>query len=103
MTEANPITLQMGGAWHDGGMFIGMHWIWWVIWICTIGVLLWALVRAMADRAETRRRAAHREAAEARLRDRFAGGEIDEEEYAHRMRILRDTEPKSWRSAEGVK
>ena len=86
---------QMNTPWHADGMFVGMHWIWWIIWICTIGVLLWALWRALADRADTHNRVARQEAAEEELRRRFAVGEIDEDEFVQRMRILSDTVQRS--------
>jgi uncharacterized membrane protein len=80
----------MSTSWHDSGLFMGMHWIWWFLWLVTIAVLLSALWRVFADRSETHRRAERHEAAEEALRKRFAAGEIDEEEFANRMRILRD-------------
>ena len=90
--NASPVAIaQMGYSWHNGGMFIGMHWIWWLLWILTIGLLVWGLLRMFADQRETRQRAARTEVAEEALRKRFAGGDIDEDEYARRMRILRET------------
>ncbi len=82
---------QMTTSWHDGGMFMGMHWIWWSLGLLTVGVLLWAFWRAFADRSETHRRAERRERAEEALRKRFDIGEIYEDEFARRMRILRET------------
>jgi len=82
--------LQMPYTWHRGGMFMGMHWIWWSLWVLTIGVLLWAFWRLFRERAETRNRIQRQEAAEEALRRRFATGEIDEEEFARRMRVLRE-------------
>jgi putative membrane protein len=79
------------GAWHDGGLFMGMHWVWWLIAIITFCSLAWALVRVSTDRAKTRRRVDAQEIAEEALRRRFASGEIDEEEFAHRLKILRET------------
>jgi putative membrane protein len=72
-------------------MFMGMHWIWWFLWVLTIALLLWAFWRAFADRTETRRRVERQEAAEGALRQRFARGEIDEDEFARRLRILSET------------
>jgi len=69
---------------------MGMHWIWWTLWLVTIGVLLTALWRVFAERSETHRRAVRQEAAEEALRKRFATGEIDEDEFAQRMRTLRE-------------
>lgn len=84
-------TAQMPMSWHDRGMFMGMHWIWWSFWLLTIAFLSWALWRAVADRSQTRRQTERQEAAEEALRKKYAVGEISEEEYARRMRILRDT------------
>ena len=74
--------------WHRQGMFFGMHWAWWFIWTATAVVLLWALWRIHADRVEAHRDAARRLSAEEVLRQRFANGEINEEEYVARLRLL---------------
>lgn len=86
----NGIIAQMQ-SWHDGGLFMGMHWLWWSVWILTIVALLWAFVRLFSERSETRRHAEAEETAVEVLRRRFADGEIDEEEYARRMKVLRET------------
>lgn len=26
----------MGTSWHAGGMFIGMHGVWWILWLLTL-------------------------------------------------------------------
>lgn len=78
-------------SWHNGGMFIGMHWLWWLFWIFTLVLLVWALTRAGADRSESHRQAMREEAAEETLRRRYAAGEIDEDEYERRMKVLRET------------
>lgn len=85
------ITLQQAvahGSWHRQGMFFGMHWIWWGIWIATAVVLLWGIWRMHSDRVEAHRDAVRRLSAEEVLRHRFAKGEISEEEYAARLRVL---------------
>ena len=33
MTALLSATLQMSDSWHDGGMFMGMHLIWWSFWL----------------------------------------------------------------------
>jgi len=78
-------------TWHDGGMFIGMHWVWWLFWVFALLIIVWALVRLGADQSAGHRDALRQEAAEETLRRRFAAGEIDEEEYTRRMKVLRDT------------
>lgn len=83
--------IQMPRSWHDGGMFIGMHWAWWSFWILTALVLGWALWRAGADRSGTRRQVRGEEEAEEELRRRYARGEIDDDEFARRLKVLRET------------
>lgn len=78
-------------TWHDGGMFVGMHWLWWLFWVFTLAIIAWGVVRLGADRSETHRDVLRQEAAEDTLRRRFAAGEIDEEEYTRRMKVLRET------------
>lgn len=83
--------VQMPRSWHDGGMFIGMHWAWWGFWILTAFVLGWALRRAVAARPDTDRQVPREEDAEAELRARYARGEIDDDEFARRLEVLRET------------
>lgn len=89
MSTQTAIAAQM--PWHDGGLFMGMHWLWWSIWILTFALLLWGLVRLVGDRSRTHDRVEREAEAEEALRRRFAEGEIDEEEYARRLKILRET------------
>lgn len=91
------VIAQMPHSWHNGGMFIGMHWLWWSFWIVTLLLLAWALWRAVADRSETHRQVRREESAEDELRRRFARGEIDEEELHHRIRVLHETHPSGGR------
>jgi putative membrane protein len=72
-------------------MFIGMHWLWWSFWVFTLFAIAWAFVRSGADRSEAHKDVLQKEAAEDTLRRRFAAGEIDEEEYARRMKVLKET------------
>lgn len=85
----NAVLQQM--SWHDGGLFMGMHWLWWLVSLGAFCLLAWAFVRLYADRAEIRRRANRQKAAEEALRQRFAEGEIDEDEFMQRMKALRET------------
>lgn len=86
-----PLQMQMNMPWHNGGLFMGMHWIWWSFWIVVLVVLAVAFWRLMADRSETHRAVGEEERAEEALRHRFASGEIDEDEYAKRLKVLRET------------
>lgn len=81
---------QMQRSWHEGGLFMGMHWLWWAFWIVLVLVILLAFWRVVADRAETRRSIREEERAEEALRRRFADGEIDEDEFASRLKVLRE-------------
>lgn len=86
------LAAQMPGtSWHEGGLFMGMHWLWWAFWVVLLALLLTAFWRLLADRSETRRSLGEEERAEEALRRRFAKGEIDEEEYARRLKVLRET------------
>lgn len=87
------LAIQMPGSWHDGGMY-GMHWGWWSFWILIALVLGWILSRAAvgrSDRSEAGRASRRGEEAEEDLRRRYARGEIDEEEFARRLEVLRGT------------
>lgn len=77
----------MGG---HGGWMWGMHWLWWIFWIALAGLLIWALVSAVggSDSNGPSRRP-DRESPEETLRRRYAEGEIDEEEFRERLRVLR--------------
>ena len=87
--------LARAQTWHDGGMFVGMHWLWWLFWVATLIAIGWALVRLGADRTESHRSVPRKQAAEETLRQRYAAGEIDEDEYRRRMAVLGETPPDS--------
>lgn len=79
---------SMGG--HAGWMW-GMHWLWWIFWIALAGLLVWALVSAVGgDDSNAPPPQPDRESPEETLRRRYADGEIDEEEFRERLRVLRD-------------
>lgn len=81
---------QMQRSWHEGGLFMGMHWLWWAFWIVLALVIILAFWRVGADRRDTRRAIREEERAEEALRRRFADGEIDEDEFARRLKVLRE-------------
>ena len=82
------ILIIQEAAWHRGGMFMGVHWAWWLFITFGVVVLLWGFVRLVADRAATKRDAARLRQAEAELRARFARGEINEEQLANQLTTL---------------
>lgn len=90
MSTHMALIAQMPG--HDGGHFMGTHWLWWSVWILVFALLIWGLVRLLGDRTAAPRDGVERdEMAEEALRRRFAEGEIDEEEYNRRLSVLRET------------
>ena len=72
---------------HDGWMF-GMGWFW-ILVLILIGVGIWLTARAGIRSGPRSGTPAGRETPEKILKDRFAKGEIDEEEYRARMDALR--------------
>ncbi len=86
------LMVQMPGmSWHNGGLFMGMHWLWWGFWVVLFAVLGLAFWRLASDRAQTGRSVTEEEQAEEALRRRFANGEIGEEEFARRLKVLRES------------
>lgn len=77
--------------WHHDGLFMHMHWIWWIVWIALILLVAWGLVRLVGEERARRDAGAWREAAEDVLRRRFGAGEIDEGEFLHRLRLIRES------------
>ena len=62
----------------------GVHWGWmWLVWALFIGVVVWATVRLT-----TNRHGSSDDRARAILDERYARGEIDDEEYRRRRREL---------------
>jgi putative membrane protein len=64
-----------------GHRFWGMHVFWWVFWMAVVvAVAVWALSSSRAI--------ASKDSALDELRRRYASGEIDDEEYEHRLAVL---------------
>jgi uncharacterized membrane protein len=72
-------------------MFMGLHWLWWLFLVLTGVALVWALWRTLADENSERRSTNRSVGAEEALRARYASGEIDEEEFARRLDVLRNS------------
>ena len=83
--------MQAPTSWHHQGLYMGMHWLWWLFWILAILVIVWAFWRLGRDERSRERDETRREAAEEALRRRFGEGEIDEDQFLERMRILRES------------
>jgi uncharacterized membrane protein len=88
--------LQAAQSWHRQGLYMGMHWAWWLFWILALVVLAWAFWRLYADRVAVRREAERRRRAEEILRQRFARGEIDEDELVQRLTALQSSRAAEW-------
>jgi uncharacterized membrane protein len=84
------IALQVPEVWHRQGLFMGMHWAWWLFWIITLAIIAWAFLRLYLDRRYAQRRELERRRTEAVLRERFHRGEIDERELLERLMALQD-------------
>lgn len=77
-----------GYGMHYGGHWFGMHWGWWLFWLVLIGILVWAVARS--GRPDRGGLASPPGDAEDELRRRYARGEISEEEYRSRLKVLRE-------------
>lgn len=77
---------------HHEGMYMGLHWAWWIVWLAIGMALLWGLARTLAwhptDASSSDR---DRASAEEILRARYARGEISEPEFRDRTRALRQS------------
>lgn len=78
-----------GYGMHYGGAWLGMHWFWWIFWLLVVALFVWFLVRTTGGGAAAG--PGRGPDAEDVLRDRFARGEISEEEYRSRLRVLNET------------
>lgn len=63
--------------------FGGMHWIWWIIWVL---LLVWIFFIPYPSS----KRYSKKDRALEVLRERFARGEIDEQEFEQSKRVLFD-------------
>jgi uncharacterized membrane protein len=75
---------------HHGGMFMGLHWAWWMIWLAIGAALIWALARMLLEPGPDRQPSGDGpRSPEEALRTRYARGEISDEEFTARSRTLR--------------
>lgn len=88
MTDTMQILAQARWGMHDGSHWMGMHWGWWLFWLVLLAVLLWVLLRS-GSRTGGGPTSSGSDAEE-ELRRRYARGDISEEEYQDRLRVLRE-------------
>ncbi|WP_345206085.1 SHOCT domain-containing protein [Fodinibacter luteus] len=69
------------------GLSMGFVWVWPVLLVAGVAVLVWGLSRATTTGSGSRA-PSRDEPARQILRERFARGEITEQEYRERMRVL---------------
>ena len=84
-----------GHMWYGDGHMVGMHWGWWIFWLVVVGFLVWLVARTTGSAANgggSTPPLSPRQSPEEILRERFAKGEITEEEFRERLRAIRDSE-----------
>jgi putative membrane protein len=94
-----PGGMMNGGSWWGPGGMMGNGWglfglLWTLVpllfWGGLIALIAWAVVHLASTRHHDDA-GIHRESAEETLRQRFARGEIDAEEYEERRRVLNES------------
>lgn len=82
-----------GYMWYGDGHMMGMHWGWWIFWLLVIVFLVWLVARTTggASTGSASPPPAPRSPEEI-LRERFAKGELSEDEFRKRLRALKDSE-----------
>lgn len=98
--------IQQTAPWHRQGLYMGIHWAWWLFWIAAAAILLWAFWRLAAERREAHGRARNLVSAEETLRERFGRGEItdrDLRDNLHALRAGRSTSVPDQPAEQGVK
>ena len=82
------VVADTGGFDHMSGFGWGMKGFGWIVGLVVVGVLVWAIVQVTPRRGDAATASATR-SAETILADRFARGEIDDDEYRRRLDALR--------------
>ncbi len=76
---------MMGGPMMGGGFMI----LWLIFLVALIALVVWLLMRPFSNQRGGNRPEAREDSSEEILRERFARGEIDAEEYEHSLEVLR--------------
>ncbi|MFV9673263.1 MAG: SHOCT domain-containing protein [Acidimicrobiia bacterium] len=82
------VVADTGSFDHMSGFGWGMMGFGWIVGLVVVGVLVWAIVQATPRRGDAATASTTR-SAETILADRFARGEIDDDEYRRRLDALR--------------
>ncbi|MEN8235128.1 MAG: SHOCT domain-containing protein [Actinomycetota bacterium] len=82
------VVADTGGFHHMSGYGWGMMGFGWLVGLIVVGVLVWAIVQSTPRRNDAPTHTATA-SAETILADRFARGEIDDDEYRRRLGALR--------------
>lgn len=82
------VVADAGGLDHMSGFGWGMMGFAWAVGLGVVGMLVWAIVQAAPRRSQVAAPSSTR-SAESILADRFARGDIDEDEYRRRLDTLR--------------
>lgn len=83
--------LQNQPFWHHDGMMMGVHWGWWLFWLLVLVVAVWLTAMTLRGRGGDTSGGTAAQSAEEVLRERFARGEISEEEFEEKLRALRES------------
>ena len=76
---------MMGGPMMGGGFMV----FWLLLLVALIALVVWLVMRFSPNQRGENRPEAREDSAEHILRERFARGEIDTEEYKHSLGVLR--------------
>jgi len=69
---------------YGGSMMVGWMWLWWLLLVALLGAVVWAVVRTAGAGSQS-----PDQSPEAVLKQRYARGEIDHEEFERRLSGLR--------------
>lgn len=90
MAQADNAAFVQTPFWHHDGYMMGWHWGWWLLWLVVAALVVWGLARA-AGSGGGPAGGPSPENPEDALRGRYARGEISQEEFEERLRVLRDS------------